>query len=160
MKNLPIIIIMFLVSCTRLPAPETFNKAMGFPNSYDETWTAIIDVISDSEWPIEAMEKQSGLISTDFALTGVSAGYHSCRSGGQITVDQTRIKLNVFVKQLSEKKINVRINAHVEGFINTMAGKTWENCNSSGQLERELFEKVSGILENDIKKTMTINKIW
>ena len=89
------------------------------------------------------MEKESGLISTSFVVAGLGHGYESCSKNALMTLANTRIKLNAFVKSSSPNSATVTINSHIEGLIKPMSGiGNWENCNSTGVLERELFAKI------------------
>lgn len=63
--------------------------------SYDEAWTAIIETFGDLELPIATLEKDSGLVATDWILLRDPARFMDC--DGAVRNQEGRY--NVFLKQ-------------------------------------------------------------
>lgn len=133
-----------LTSCVTVPKPESFDKQQQFGAPSNKTWASIVEILSDSKWPIESIEKDSGLLTTAFVNMGHDADkYTDCPTLLSI-ISQRRGKLSIFVKSASENETSVKINTHFEGFNEEILSKQsrWVICNSTGKLEREIFTKI------------------
>lgn len=141
------LLILFLsqisLSCAGIPiAPlSTEQKEHFYDADFNTTWRVVIDVLNDRSLPITTIEKESGIIVTDFVIISPSAPLILVQPPE--IARQGRYKLNISVVSASEKT-KVRINAHFErlstGFLENFP--TWKPQNSTGVLEAELFEAI------------------
>lgn len=118
----------FVFGCAVAPlAPE--KKERLFQADYDKTWFAVLDVLNERVMPLTIVQKDSGLIITDFVESRT----------GMIE----RFKLNVSIRpQLSSTK--VRIDGRFEYFSRggSFGVGRWESQESTGELEAELFQEI------------------
>jgi hypothetical protein len=71
-----------LASAT-MPKPHDVDHTFVFRWGYDETWFAVVNVFSRHHWPIQTVDKASGLITTDEIDLGSDADkYADCGSDG------------------------------------------------------------------------------
>jgi hypothetical protein len=116
--------------------PEIQNQET-FKADFDQTWSAMIETMSDQKWQIESIDKGSGLVTTKAAID----------KRGETMVCATQLDqehrswLNVFVKKV-EGGTRVKVNATFHAIREDQA----INCYSSGTLERELFKGIQANL--------------
>ncbi len=65
-----VITTVFCVSCASLfsQAPLYKTNSRDYNAPFDDVWTAAIDVMSDANFPILTLEKESGLLVTDWVI--------------------------------------------------------------------------------------------
>lgn len=150
------IIILSACALATVPKPESFERKQIFPFPFAKTWASTVEVMADGEWPVESIEKDSGLITTEFVNTGSDVGnkYTDCPLGprGVTGFSQRRGKLSILVKSISENDTSVRINTHFEAFKgggSLLGGEAgWMLCNSTGLVEMDIFNKIKATLGN------------
>lgn len=144
-----LVLLLFLLvgGCAPPPMPEV-TPDRTFSTNFDTTWRAVVDALSDESYPIQAIEKESGVITTEFVI--FTRGWLSAEN--QIervavlpgvllgTWTTGRYTLSVFVMSV-EKGTRVRIRAHIEGYEENMTHR-WHACQSKGTLEEELLNAI------------------
>ncbi len=132
---------LILTSCYAAPKPEDFEKTMTVNEPFEVTWEVIVEIMANGEWPIESIERESGLITTSFVQMGAFEDYADCGKDmlGVDTTMRLRCKINVYVKPVAEGHVDIRINTHFEG---ASSSGSYGNCNSTGKLEAELFQSI------------------
>jgi len=101
--------------------------------------------------PIQVVEKESGLITTQFVQFGSGlltdkqidaiayrppgAGFLSIWNGGRYT-------LSVHVTRESDSTSVVKVTPHIEAFESNVT-HSWHVCETNGNLERQLFAAIS-----------------
>ena len=141
---------LFFISCATAPAPRQIVKAFTIEASFDEIWQAVIESFADMNLPIMNIEKDSGLITTDWEIyPRGKAGNVYCDCGGLgLNVEiERRGRFNVFVKRLTENSCELKVNCIYNQTIQPAMAKgstgiTRRNCVSTGKLEAEMFELV------------------
>ena len=139
-------------------APETFAKTTLFEASFDSVWSALVATLSDRDFPFELVERESGLITTEWVHTGEYSTrknwstppeeiavnrYVSCSVKDKHDIPHgTQCKLRVVV---ADKDSKVAVTLHVRfqawrGAVTREVG--WDDCNSTGVLEVEIVEAV------------------
>lgn len=135
------------------PAAPQHERTMTFEKPFDEVWTAVVDWFSESNIPIQQIERASGLIASEHRL-GADEGLIDCgsvSSGDWTLVDSSRTaNMNVRVR---EAGAGVTVTADVFGrgsytFANPMSPSNRQSvpvdrCESTGGLEAALFEYIS-----------------
>lgn len=131
----------------RGPAVPLLRTAATFDATVDQVWPLVVAEIGLS-YPIAVVEKDSGLITTDFVL--MDAGYNNrfmtdwVRSpGGFLAVwDGLRMKMNVMVVEVGAGQTRVSIRAHFEAYEDN-ARKTWVVCTSIGAVESGILDRIA-----------------
>ena len=139
-----IVLVTTLTGCASAPKSRDVDTLFGFDYAFDEVWSAVIETISSEyNYPIASMEKESGLISSDwYDLTGDSnRGYCDCGGLGLNSEDSRFGRFNIFVKETSDG-VTMKVNAAFEQ--NYSLGDTYNQrpCLTNGVLEEEIFEAV------------------
>lgn len=104
-----------------------------FAVSFDKAWAALVEALSDQKWPIETIDKSSGVITTKATVDS---------EGGNI-VCATRLAephktwLNVFVKA-TESGVRVKVNVTFRAVREDQA----ITCHSNGAIEKSLFDGI------------------
>jgi hypothetical protein len=82
MRNLAcfIIVLSFSTSCVTAPKYHSFEKSWTMPSDYDVVWEAIIEFFAENNWPIDTLEKASGIISSEWV--GLPRKTEICDCGG------------------------------------------------------------------------------
>jgi len=138
--------------------PEDFAKSRTYSAGLDETWGAVIAVLTEFEFPFDLVERESGLVTTEWVTVGpysTNTGWGktlevtlnsliSCnvKDSNDIPAD-TRCKLNVLV-QSGDGGTSVTTNSKFQGWKKpVMKTPYWEPCNSTGELETRIFQAIS-----------------
>jgi hypothetical protein len=142
---IPIFICLFLWNCAIAPAPREIMKSFPIEKPYDRVWSAVIETFAELQLPIQNMEKDSGLIITDWIdFTGQkNEDYCDCGGLGINTEVRRSGKLNVFVKKINENSCEIQVNTMFEQMIRFGdTAPTKRNCVSTGNLEAEMFRLI------------------
>ena len=135
-----------LCSCYAAPKPETFEKSRISSRSFDDVWRAAIAVVTEEEWPIQVIEKESGIITTDFVIMGgnvhedIDCGKSMYGTEIRLIADRVRCKLSIHITRVGEST-QLRLNTHIEAYY-----EGWQNCNSTGAIEAQIFEMIDAEL--------------
>ena len=146
---------LFFAYCATAPAPRTITSAFPIEASFDDVWAGVIDSFAEMNLPIANMEKDSGLITTDWITYPLGkAGKVYCDCGGLgLNVEISREgRFNVFLRKIDgnscELKVNCLFSQRIQPVMAEGAtGITRRNCVSTGKLEADMFEMVKSKLE-------------
>ena len=70
-----------VIACGKAPRTYNFDRSVQFTeSSYDDVWDTVVELFAERQWPIQEMEKDSGLIATDWARHDED-GLSDCGSG-------------------------------------------------------------------------------
>lgn len=145
-----LVMILTFAGCATVPPPPAAKVKVS--GSYDrpaaEVWAAVVGEVGMS-YPIAVLEKDSGLITTDFVT--VESGVMTQRrfpmyiqkpQGPIFAVwDSLRLKLSVMVTPVSDTQTQVAIKAHYEAFEKNVM-KQWVICQSNGAVEAGIFDSI------------------
>ena len=135
---------MLCASCAAPPVATEFDDSATFDHSFDDVWTAVIEVFADNMWAIDALEKDSGLITTDWlGIGGQWSEYADCGKDVGTVLTTNAVKFNVFVKQAGPSVV-IRVNCMFEKVQTSLYGDM--NCLSKGYLEAKILAQVNGKL--------------
>ena len=146
---------LMIYGCATAPAPRQIIKAFPIEASFDDAWQAVIESFAEMNLPIANMEKDSGLITTDWEIyPRGKAGNVYCDCGGlglNMEIER-RGRFNVFVRRLTEYSCELKVNCIYNQRIQpAMAegstGLTSRNCVSTGKLKAVMFEIVESKLK-------------
>jgi len=136
----------FVAKPTNEP-PAHVENTRTFAAAFDDVWSAAVGCVAEAQLPIQAIEKESGLLST---------GFVTCDSG---TIDaagalprsflsiwsQGRYTLSFFLRDLKDGRTQVIITPHLEAYeMNVL--KSWQPVKSKGVLEAEFLGKIANRL--------------
>lgn len=139
----------FLIGCatTQIVKP-TIQDTDIIQASFDETWKAVIATLSEMALPIEAVEKDSGLVTTKFVNFASGWGEWKKLNGVAevpkvmfATWSQGKYTLNIFVTSLGENTTKVKVTTHIEAYEDNVTN-SWHVCYSKGIIESQIFNSV------------------
>ena len=133
-----------LICCASAPAPKQIVSSFSIDKPYDATWSALIEVFAELQLPIQNMEKDSGLILTDWIdFTGQdNTGYCDCGGLG-INIEVNRLgKFNVFVKKTGDNSCDIKVNTQYQQTYKFGDDLYKRNCVSTGKLEAEIYNRI------------------
>lgn len=113
-------------------APEIENQRT-FPEDFDKVWSALVETLSDQQWPLETIDKASGLVTTK-TMTDSRGETMVCATKFD---EAHRTSLNLFVKK-TESGTRVKVNATFRAMREDQA----ITCYSSGAIEKSLFDGI------------------
>jgi len=139
---------LFFVGCASGPALRTVVNSFTINGDYDSIWSAVIETFAELQIPIDNMEKDSGLITTDWIdFTGqTNEDYCDCGKLG-INIEESRTgKFNAFLKKTSGNSCELTMNCMFEQIYFFGENRWKRKCVSTGNLEREMHERISAKL--------------
>ena len=111
------------------------KKEKVYQADFDRTWHAVLTVLSEEKTPLRMVQKESGMIVTDF---------DEARTGTR------RFQLNILVTPQSTST-KVRVNSRIEalGPRREFGAREWIVEESTGEVEAGLFQKIEKELAPD-----------
>lgn len=128
-----------LTGCTTTAPRPLIETTRIYDAPFEKVWSSTVAALS-SQYPIKAIEKNSGLIATDI-VSGSVKDYGYAPSVLLAIWSQGRHTMTAFVKPIDGQHTSVNLTAHLEGF-DMNGSKTWHIWNSNGSLEASLFQKI------------------
>jgi hypothetical protein len=123
-----------LAASATAPKVHDIDKKLRLRASFDQTWTALIEVFADRSWAIATLEKDSGIITTDWMGLDEDSPFADCGSAGIASVMRREIRFNVFVRD-AEVDTHVTVNATFRE-ERRFDNKDWfVDCTSTGRVE-------------------------
>lgn len=145
-KSSAILCLMFVFvgGCATAPAQRTVVNSFSYTTSIDKVWSATVETFAELNLPIDNMEKDSGLITTDWInLTGTgNKEYCDCGGLGLAIEEARRGKFNVFVKQVGSE-VAVRVNCQFQQTASLGGSTVNRECVSMGNLEARINSLIS-----------------
>jgi hypothetical protein len=141
------ILILIMMGCATAPKHYDFDPVCSIQCRFDEAWAALVEYFAVSGLPIDTIEKDSGLIITfwmDASGNGRSENkmYCDCGGAGIATQHWTRGKFNVFVKELPDDIIDLRVTCQYQQRRSLMDADVTIDCVSTGNLEKSIHNYV------------------
>jgi uncharacterized protein YceK len=112
--------------------------------SYDETWSAILQTFAELDLPISTLEKESGLVATDWILVEDPEDAMDCDDGYR----NAEMRFNVFLKTVPRFDTSDLQAVGQEMTITSSARAGGEDpgelqrCESTGELEQAIQTRV------------------
>jgi hypothetical protein len=113
--------------------PPEIENQQTFPEDFDKVWTALVETLSDQQWPLETIDKASGLVTTK-TMTDSKGETMVCATKFD---EAHRTSLNLFVKK-SEGGTRVKVNAT----FRAIREDATILCFSSGVIEKTIFDGI------------------
>lgn len=154
-KILALGVVCFMIyACTiggSIPVPRQIIMAFPIEAPFDLVWQAVIESFAEIQFPIMSIEKDSGLITTDWIdFTGQkNTDYCDCGKHVFGLAEGSRSgRFNVFVKKTSSSSCEVKVNCMYQQTLVKLNGNFYKNktCVSTGNLEAKIFELIKSKL--------------
>lgn len=124
-----------------LPKAHDFQKSWTIPSTFDQTWSATVELFAERGWHIDTLEKDSGIIGTDWLTIGRQSVFADCGTPGLLYPLRREVKFNVFVLGVATGH-SLTVNARFRELRMFNSQRTYHNCTSTGQLETEIYEQI------------------
>jgi hypothetical protein len=135
----------FVVSgCATMQTIEVGSRSRVIHADYESTMKAAVEYLNSEAWQIVTIDKEFGLINTEFKSV---SGFSSFLSGGE------RFKLNVFIQKHSSSQTRVIANMLHEsktGF-NFLGDGAWTQENMTEREAIEEYDKILGGIQSKIE---------
>ena len=161
MRRFPLFSVVLLVGGTlgcaasqQMAARAPVQSSERFPAPYDKVWAATVGALADDGAPIQAIEKESGLITTQFVqfASGLNAdkqlatiAYKPQGAGFLSIWSMGRYTLSLHVTKETDSTSVVKVTPHIEAYERNVTN-AWHVCDSNGNLERRTFRTISAKL--------------
>ena len=145
------LVCLFLFGCATAPKPRQITNAFPIEKPFDDVWQAVIESFAELQLPILNMEKDSGLITTDWIDFTGQKNTDYCDCGGLgMNIEIKRIgRFNVFVKRVATSSCEIQINSMYEQTVDeTMSSRIYKRkCVSTGKLEADMYRLIKSKLD-------------
>ncbi|MDB4960426.1 MAG: hypothetical protein JWP01_425 [Myxococcales bacterium] len=154
MNNVRMLVVLVLTTAlaasATAPSTHAVNTTATVAASYEATWTAVLDLFAENNWAILNLDKDSGLVTTDWMR--IEDKYADCGNAPLLTTDQTSVRFNVRVKS-DEGSSEVAVNASFRQ-LRSFDGKSHVvDCTTNGTVEGFIHRMVdSRAFSNDKRK--------
>jgi len=136
-----------LLGCVTMPiAPTEVENSRIFQADFDKVWSSLTATMMEQAFPIESVEKESGIITTRFVLfaDGIDADKQIKEIAERPKVFmgvwlQGRYTLNIHAKSIGDAT-QVMITPYIEGYEDQT--ERWHVCYSKGVLEKKIFDLI------------------
>ena len=143
------IIVCLIVGCaSNMVHPiSSSQKVKTAHASYNDVWENLLYVLNVYEFPIILIEKDSGIIGTDWV--GISPyddiGKSALHYSASDIVRNGKFKLSILVTRKGARKTDVRINANIQRYVKPflMDSYYWSEQNTNGIIEKLVFDGLS-----------------
>lgn len=147
--------IVFLVGCATAPiVPYTpIQDTFTINNSYDKVWKAVINTVTEFMEPIKIIEKDSGLLITEFVSLGNR--YNAAIKIKSISYPPKllmpnwggcRYSYTINISKIDDNNTKIKILSNINGYDEGFT-KKWYVCQSRGVIEENIFNKITEYLE-------------
>lgn len=132
----------FAIASATAPKAHEVRRQSTIKASFDEAWDAVIDVFANRSIPVATLEKDSGLIVSEWGSVIGWESVRDCGSPGIAVVKRDVGKFNVRVKRVAEG-VKVTVNSHFKQVRDFDGIVSEEQCNSTGQIEELVLRAVA-----------------
>jgi hypothetical protein len=103
---LPLILLAFS-GCATLPTTTYVDRERTYNKDFETTWSKTIEMVTKENFPIKSMDKQSGIIQTDYGKDPLQDTW----------INKARCSLNLLVSPVDESHTKVSINPYYEIYL-------------------------------------------
>ena len=145
-----ITILFFLAGCVTPAVRPTIQDTKIIDAPFDKVWSALIATLSERALPIKAIEKESGVVTTDFVVfasgrtsyeIGKAIDEVAVKPSGLLIWSRAMYKVSIFATKAGEDATNIKITTHIQAF-EVFAFENWVVLYSNGTIERGIFTDV------------------
>jgi len=129
------------------PPPVTTDVRHAYQAPFDAVWEATVQVFAEHNIPIENIEKDSGIISTDWAL--VQKDDSDCGGTGMFYHRDRQGQFNVFIHEVGNRAIEVQVNTQFRVSVYDLNGRYTglKTCSSTGTIESAIQDGINARIE-------------
>jgi hypothetical protein len=124
------------------PKQHAVEKGTRIDGNVEQTWAAVIEVLAEYNWLIQNLEKESGLIATDWMGIPLSSPYVDCGTPGMVNVTGRSMRFNVLLRPAGPGT-SMTVNVAAVQTQSNDSGVYRVECTSTGQMERRLHRAVA-----------------
>ena len=145
--------LVILVGCATTPPvqPNTpLRDTEVFASPFPKVWSALIATLAEQAYPIEVIEKESGVVTTRFVT------FTGGKTDAQIdavavkpnyplaTWESGKYTLSIFVAKTNSLTTTVKVTSHIEALVKPFMVDVpnWVGCDSKGVMEKRLFDVI------------------
>lgn len=141
--------ILLVVSCAttgQMVKPVIWDEET-FQASYDKVWGSIVATVAEQALPIEAIEKESGILTTKFVKIDVveSEAKRMVENPSFIPLftlwGSIRYTVSFYVRTVGENQTRVKITSYIQRQEIGSSGQ-WYLCYSKGVIENEILASI------------------
>ena len=137
MTRVLVVLAVLVLGCATPPQSHIFKKTWTVPGTFEETWSATVQLFAEKGWPIATLEKASGIIVSDWVSIGTQSPYADCGTPGIATIQRREAKFNVFIRK-GDSGPSLTVNANFRELRVFDSQSFYQDCTSTGALESEL----------------------
>ena len=129
-----------MTGCATVPvAKQPIQTTRIYNADYDAVWKAVVSVLIKDKQPIKLLEKESGVVTTDFVLE---------KGAGALGLWDRRYTLNILVSKITDESTQLQVSVYMQlrfcnqewmtlGEVERKSGRTYV-----GDIERKLLDRV------------------
>lgn len=103
--------------------------------TFDRAWRATIESFEELRLPIDNLDRQSGVVTTDWILIRSPRDYMDCEGGARRNAEG---RFNIFVREVAD---GVRVTVNVTFRAEDDTGRRVV-CESEGEYERQILRRI------------------
>ncbi|MDX1661911.1 MAG: hypothetical protein R3326_08985 [Gemmatimonadota bacterium] len=119
---------------------DEYRRAQTYAASYDATWQAVLRSFAELDLPIATVERESGLVATDWILVSRADERMDCPEDAR----QPEMRFNVLVEEEGSARTRVTITSGARALDED---GVLQRCTSTGALERAIQRRVARRVE-------------
>jgi hypothetical protein len=136
-----LVLTVLLPACVTAPTVHEFQKTWTMPGSFDQTWTATVQLFAENGWPIATLARDSGIIVSDWVDIGTEGNFTDCGSAPLAVALQREAKFNVFIRDAATGP-TLTVNANFRELRSFNQQTVYADCTSMGVLEAQLHDQI------------------
>jgi hypothetical protein len=144
--------LLFVGCATQTYLTQPLPTSKTFAAGKEPVWNQVVAAVG-MQYPVRAIDKGSGLLTTDFVSLPV--GFNNAQMRAYVipprsllgTWNGLRMNMSVLVTEVEAGKTQVNIRTHYEAFEDNVS-KSWIVCQSNGILENGILRHIGQELEN------------
>ena len=136
------VVLLASTACASAPVTRDFDDVSDYRAvSFTEVWDAVVDMSLDQNWAIDALDRDSGLITTEWTSAD-NVLYRDCGEPGfRATYIDPMGRFDLVVRE-TDNGASVMVTTSWRVTRNSANSLSSVDCLSTGTLERELHDAV------------------
>ena len=121
------------------------QRSREYDAPFDDTWERLVHVVTELGLPVTTIEKDSGLLGTDFYVfdaRGNEAKLVLQEQSSLETIQGGWFKMSVLVSRLTDSRTRVKINCQIEKLSSILGESAWRYQPSNGYLEQRYLDLI------------------
>ncbi len=136
------VVLVASTACAGAPVARDFDDLADYRAvSFTEAWDIVVDMSGDLNWVIDTMDRNSGMITTEWTSNDDDS-YRDCGSPGFRATDSDHAgRFDVAVRE-TDNGVSIRVTTSWRVIRNSANSISVVECLSTGLLERALHDEV------------------